>query len=190
MAVISIIGLYRIQPKLFDLIQLPMNVNRELLIDNLVTDLAEMEVIYPDPDIMREMIGRWSSKQIKVWNRLNDLFDAEYNPIWNVDGTEKEVETHDLHAAGSIKRSGEETGSVTGYNSDQLRTSDRLESEAATQSTGSDTGTIIREKTRGGNIGVTMTQQMIEAELDTRPKLNIYSYIIEDFKSRFCLLVY
>ena len=79
---------------------------------------------------------------------------------------------------------------MTGYNSDTLRTSDQMDSSADTDSTGSDTGTIIREKTRGGNIGVTMTQQMLSAELDVRPKLNIYSYIIEDFKQRFCLMIY
>lgn len=40
-----------------------------------------------------------------------------------------------------------------------------------------------------GNIGVTTSQQMIEAEREV-VKFNIYDYITDDFKSRFCLLVY
>ena len=40
-----------------------------------------------------------------------------------------------------------------------------------------------------GNIGVTTTQQMIEAERNV-VKFNIVDYIVEDFKKRFCLLIY
>ena len=40
-----------------------------------------------------------------------------------------------------------------------------------------------------GNIGVTTTQQMIEAERNV-VKFNIVDYIVEDFKQRFCLLIY
>lgn len=40
-----------------------------------------------------------------------------------------------------------------------------------------------------GNIGVTTTQQMIEAERAV-VKFNIVDYIVEDFKQRFCLLIY
>lgn len=55
---------------------------------------------------------------------------------------------------------------------------------------GTDTGTVDHETVRTGNIGVTTTQQMLREELEIRPKLNIYAYITEDLKSRFCLLVY
>lgn len=190
MAVLTLLGLYQFRNDILDELILPDDVDHDLLVDNLMIETADMEIIYPDPDVMKTMINRWSLMQIKVWRRLAEAFDIEYNPIWNVDGTEKEVETHDLHAAGSVKRTGSETGKVTGYNSDTLRTSDQTDSTGTSDSTGSDTGTIVREKTRGGNIGVTMTQQMLEAELETRPKLNIYRYIIEDFKQRFCLLIY
>lgn len=40
-----------------------------------------------------------------------------------------------------------------------------------------------------GNVGVTTSQQMIEEERKV-VKFNIYDYITDDFKSRFCLLVY
>ena len=47
--------------------------------------------------------------------------------------------------------------------------------------------TIIRQEY--GNIGVTMTQQLIEAERNL-VKFNLYDLIIDSFKARFCLLVY
>lgn len=48
-------------------------------------------------------------------------------------------------------------------------------------------GTTTRIET--GNIGVTTTQQMIEAEREL-VKFNIYDFIIDSFKARFCILVY
>lgn len=65
-------------------------------------------------------------------------------------------------------------------------------SNSGTQTqTGTDTGTISNAYTdeECGNIGVTMTQQMIEAERNL-VKFNIYDVIIESFKQRFCLLIY
>lgn len=54
-----------------------------------------------------------------------------------------------------------------------------------------DNGTIDNVLTRieQGNIGVTTTQQMIEAEREL-VKFNIYDFIIDSFKARFCLLIY
>lgn len=56
---------------------------------------------------------------------------------------------------------------------------------------GTDTGTITRtyEDVETGNIGITTTQQMIDAERET-VKFNMYDMIIKEFRERFCLLVY
>ena len=60
-----------------------------------------------------------------------------------------------------------------------------------------DTGTIKHDTsdsgkvttTRTGNIGVTSTQSLIKEQRDV-VQFNIMDYIINDFKNRFCLLVY
>ena len=49
---------------------------------------------------------------------------------------------------------------------------------------------IVTTKVRGGNIGVTMSHQLLRAELDIIPDLNPYQFIVNSFKRRFCLLVY
>lgn len=41
-----------------------------------------------------------------------------------------------------------------------------------------------------GNIGVTTSQQMLSSELDIAPKLNVFNYIIDSFKKRFCIMVW
>lgn len=51
------------------------------------------------------------------------------------------------------------------------------------------TGETTHEQTETGNIGVTTTQQMISAEREIAV-FNIIDFIINDFKERFCLLIY
>ena len=217
-ATLSFLGLYRADDTLFSFLQVPAGVNKDLLIDNFLLDSAELEVIYPDPDFMKEAIGIYSKRQVKVWEHLAETFELDYNPIWNVDGSIKEKETRDLKHADSGTDTRTETSTQTGsgsgnstleskragfnsatYGNDEQETSKASSSTSLTGNTtdkrsdsrsGSDTGTIQRETVRTGNIGVTTTQQMLREELEIRPKLNIYNYIIEDLKSRFCLLIY
>lgn len=49
--------------------------------------------------------------------------------------------------------------------------------------------TITNSRIRKGNAGITMTQQMIEAERKTSD-FSIYSVIADDFKNAFCCLIY
>lgn len=50
-----------------------------------------------------------------------------------------------------------------------------------------DTGTVTT--TRQGNIGVTMTQQLIQAQRDI-VQFNVTDFIIRQFKRKFCVMVY
>ena len=103
------------------------------------------------------------------------------------------------------------TGQVAGYNTETLVNSEKNIAEfsgnitktndgtfnnnatATTENnlTKTDTGTITRTctDTETGNIGVTETQKMIEDQRNV-VEFNLYSIIINDFKSRFCILVY
>ena len=49
---------------------------------------------------------------------------------------------------------------------------------------------LVRRSHISGNIGVTTSQMMAESETIVAPKLNVYNYIMESFKNRFCLEVY
>jgi len=225
-ATLSFLGLYEYDDTLFDGLVFPAGVNRDTLIENFLAETAELEVIYPDPYFMKRALTIYGRRQAAVWASLAETFDLSYNPIWNVDGTVKEVESRDLKHSDSGSRttfgtSGttrKENGSSTsdgttedqraGYNSSTYGndsktisngsgTANLTVTEAGNNSgtdkdsrSGTDTGTIKHETVRTGNVGVTTTQQMLREELDIRPKLNIYEYIIEDLKSRFCLLIY
>lgn len=83
---------------------------------------------------------------------------------------------------------------LTSHNDDTTRDMTVNGTESGTRShttSGSDTGTVSNSTTdiETGNIGLTTTQAMIEAERNL-VKFNIYDYIINSFKARFCVLVY
>ena len=203
---LSVLGLYNYDDTLFDNMVVPAGVDKtNVLIPNLLADLAELEVIYPDPEIMKTIIEVWSKKQLPVWSKLMDTVNLEYNPIYNKDGYYEETETRDLantnritdRISGSVTDEGSNTNSVSAFNAndfqnrekDTIENERREEAENTSVSNGTDTGDITRERHEYGNIGVTTTQQMIKEEREV-VQFNIVNYIIEDFKQRFCLMVY
>ena len=165
MATLSLVGLYQYNNQLFDGLRLPEGVDRETLVNNLLAETAELEVLYPDAEFMANMIAVWAKKELPVWEKLEKTLHYDYDPISNYDRHEESTDT------------GESLGKVAGYNATDLVNS-------------SGASTDVKRKARmWGNIGVTTTQQMIEEERRVS-QFNIYDYIIESFKRRFCLLIY
>ena len=264
-ATLSIRGLYIADNTLFSEMSVcseMTNEDKQTIIDNILIELAELEVIYPNPDFMKHAIGAWSWKEVPVWDRIYAAAMAEYNPIENYNRTEVSSETGNNsrsgHSFGSETHSGTDrvahsgtdasqtantikhTGTITDANtgSDTLTTNRAAFDSNTLVTTGTDTtqhghtltktfndtesdtgnasvthgenvntsyghqvaqsgsnsesGTnhLTRNSHISGNIGVTTSQQMLEQELLVAPKLNVYNYIIESFKNRFCLEVW
>jgi hypothetical protein len=178
---LTTLGLYQYDPTLFDEMLLPEGVSREIVIDSILMDCAELETLLPDPAVLKSAIRRWSAASVGVWQHLYETTQYEYNPIWNKDGTITETETRNLAGSGDTTID----NSVAAFNSNELQP----QAKAVTSAETTDTGTISRSRSEQGNIGLTSTQQLIKEERDIA-EFNIYSYIAGSFKERFCLLVY
>ena len=170
---LSIMGLYEYDNTLFQGLQVPEGVSREHVINEILLQCAELEVLYPELDIMKLAITTWSVANLYTWQKLYDTMVVEYNPIWNVDAT---VEI-DRETSGS----GNATDAVKGFNSNTWAESDKTDTSSSAEED-------VTER-RTGNIGVTTTQQMLEQERKIA-EFNIISYIAQSFKQRFCLLIY
>lgn len=193
-ATISILGLYNLNDTLFDDLVIPENMDSDLLINNLVTELAELELIYSDFNFMKFMIGVWSRKELPTWNRVYKASTKLYDPIENYDRIEDWTDNLNRNSAinSSVTSNGNTQHDVAGFNSSVLVTASKdINGDTSTGST-SDTSTSSgwRKGRVHGNIGVTTSQQMLQSELDVAPKLNVYDFIINSFKNRFCLQVY
>lgn len=202
---LSLLGLYNWDNSIFDNMVLPEDFtpdDKTTLINNLLMETAELEVIYTDPEFMKNAIEAWSAKEVYSWTRLYEAMLAEYSPIENFDRYEDVDEqnrgamTHS--GTDSVSGTGEDTitNKITSFDSNTFVDHDKaIAGKGSTDTT--TYGHVVTDSTGKkiishlhGNIGVTTNQQMLEAELETRPKINIYRIIIESFRDRFCLLVY
>lgn len=176
-ATMSILGLYSADESIFDSLTVPEAIDKQNVIDTILLKCASFEILYPDPEFMKNAIRIWSLGCAGVWEHLYETMHYDYNPIWNKDGIY--TETRQLNTGAES----EAINQVVGFNSANFTNAGR--------STGSGTGTESETITRTekGNIGVTTTQQMIKEEREIA-EFNLYDYIAEDFKNRFCLLVY
>lgn len=95
-ASLSILGLYQRDPTLFDELELPGDMNKDVLIDSILYEAASLEAYYPDPNFMKFMIGRWSFMNQSVWQKLYDTTVLDYNPIYNYDRTEEWTENEKM----------------------------------------------------------------------------------------------
>ena len=184
-ATLSLLGLYSYRGDLFDDLKLPAAMDRDDFIELLVFDTAELELLVPDPDILKALLGRWSSVRVGAWEKMLETETVEYNPIHNYDRSEEWVDD----GTGTVKNSGENVTdlSVAGFNEADMADRERTVQKAGT---GTDSTTQSRHSARiKGNIGVTTTQQMLESERESRKYSTVYA-IISEFKERFCILVY
>lgn len=126
-ATLSILGLYQREPTLFDELELPGSMNKDVLIDNILYEAATLEAYYPDPNFMKFMIGRWSFMNQSVWQKLYDTTVLEYNPIFNYDRTEEWSENEQMLDKRTL--AGTERETSTDNSSGEIRSSGTVQSE-------------------------------------------------------------
>ena len=170
-ATLSPLGLYNWDPTLFDLMTIPSELDRDTLIDNLLAETAELEVLYPNPVIFKNLLGVWSAKQIEIWNRLYATTQYEYNPIENYN----RYETGSEDGSGSTTHSGTDTtADTTTYGGRDSRT------EAIMQG-GSDSNT--RQFAEGGTQGEEAAGQMAQGGSDTVTGADTKGHWVAGFNS-------
>ena len=129
---LSIMGLYNYDNSIFDLMAFPddfTDAQKQTTVDNILIDCAELEILYPNPIIMKNIIGIWSRKEKPYWDRVYRASMAEYNPIENyrrneietvADGRTEQHSGKDVNAASGSdtdSRTGTETLNKTGMQS-------------------------------------------------------------------------
>ena len=193
-AKLSVLGLYQWNHNIFADMALPEDVDSEVLTWEILENCAELEVLYSDPEYMRASIYNWSSAMLPSWTKMQEALTAEYNPIWNKDGTiiDQMIYGEDKVTGVTGPRDQTNTHSVSGFNVATFQNADQdhATSVQATDTSTRQTRTDTRTVTEQGNIGVTESSAMVRHEVELRSDFNIYSIIANDFKKHYCLMVY
>lgn len=208
---LSYLGLYNYDSTIFDDFALPDSIatRKAEFVDEILSELGQLEALYPNANVFKRILKAWSNTRLPEWQRVETALTAEYNPIHNFDrnedytDTNTEKETGNSNSTSSTESNAngtnENTEAETAFNTESFKNRTKTNGTDTANSTASATNessnTVNREtKVQHtahlyGNIGVTTSQQMINEELTMR-RSDLESYIIEDFKNRFCVMVY
>lgn len=191
-AKLSVLGLYQWNHSIFADIALPEGVDGEILTWKILEECAELEILYSDPDYMKASMYNWSSAMLPSWTKIQEALIAEYNPIWNKDGTIKEKRTYGqqqenrnygqtqdstLYGATTTTntigpRSAENTHQVSGFNETGLNNATK-DSASSLQATDSQTMQSHTDTVTGSAHTDTATKQSYIDQVEITEQGNI-----------------
>ena len=219
---LSILGLLQEDPTILSGLIVPEGLDAAILTDYIMMECADLEILYPEPTLLKQLITSWATARQHSWERLYLSTVQQYNMIHNYDRTEIWDDTGDrartATSSGSQANSNTQTTRRTvspadtltinkaGYNSASgLVPAETQVHSGSTSDNGTvtDSGEIHTSGTAGenehtagrrsghayGNIGVTTAAQMLTAERELY-KWDVYAAISQEFKERFCILLY
>ena len=182
---------------LFSKMNLPVGIDKDTLIDNILLRAGEFEIVYSNPFFYQNAIGVWSDKHKRTFEKWINALSIEYNAVENYDRMEEWEDKSNGNSIGETKG----TTSLNSINENKVSAFDsdlyQPDSYNSNTSNGNDesntkTNSINNSKHVGrvhGNIGVTTTQQMLESELSLAA-WNVYEHITDLFIEEFCIAIY
>lgn len=213
---LSILGMYNYDNSIFDELQLPESINKTDFVQNLCLNYAELEILYSQPEILKNAIGMWSRIQLPNWKKLEESTQYKYNAIENYDRQEdwKDIDTGkeitETVTGGDSTNTNTFDSTITDNSKTQVHAFDNelSDRDASEQTTKSDNTNMTEsefkntsnvDNTRNntgthsgrihGNIGTITTQQMIREEREV-VKFNLSDYIMNEFRQRFLITVW
>lgn len=187
-SILSVYGLYEYDNTLFDKMVVPNVINKDILVNNVLLETAELEVLYADIDVLRNAIGEWSKRRLHAWQRMADVLYEDYNAFINIKRDEERTITQTRDLANTNNSNAK--NNVNAW--DDTTIDGVLRDTSIINSDGTDTGTITTHETFHveGDSAITDAQDVLRKEMEVRIEYDLYNYIIKEFIERFCLLVY
>ena len=189
-ATLTLAGLYNWDDTIFAGWTLPATVDSDTLHETLLLECGQLEITLPDPELFKRCTDAWSTRRGRAWARALAAMAATYNPIHNYDRTEQSTDADTGSTGTDSSSTGTTTETVAAFNSNSYDPKDRITANQTGETSTTYGRNHSHNSTVSGNIGVTTSQQMVEAELELSDKLDIYELITNDFKREFCLRIY
>lgn len=186
MAKLTLIGLNNYDPNLFNGLTVPEGIDKETLVNSILMRGGEYEVLYPDIDFMKSAISFWSSKWRGTMERWLKAITTEYNPLENYDRIEEWSDSSSGASTASDSSTTSNEGKVSAYDSDAYQPHDMSTASQSSTTSGNSQGLTEHTGRTHGNIGVTTSQQMLQAEYDIA-LWNLYDHIADVFLKEFII---
>lgn len=178
----SVLTLYNWDESLFSNFRIPEQLDKVTLVRNLLLETAELEVIYPDPEILKQAISVWSNSRLHTWEKICEVLYLEYDPLVNI----RRDEVRTIKSTGASTSSGSSVDQVSAWNDADFANRGKTDDSGKTDTSHETTETLHIE----GDSAITDAQDVIRKEMDVRIKYDMYRIILNEFKERFCVMVY
>ena len=174
---------------LFDQVLLPSGIDRDMLIHAILLRAGEFEVLYPNPDFMQDVINSLFKRWYKTFAKWEKALNIEYDPLSNYDRKEEWSDSSKADTSTDSSSNSDDTLKVSSYDSDMMHDKERSIGKNDSNITSRSNANNKRTGRAYGNIGVTTSQQMLDAEL-TIARFNLYNQIADIIVRDICIMVY
>ena len=147
-----------VKDDLFKNLELPEGIDKDTLVGNILMRGGELEVMYSDPNFFQSLIGIWSKKWYRTFDKWVKALAIEYSPLENYDRMEEWQDTRNNHGSettsgtlgrttsDSLSRSGSDgnttTTSVSAYDSSSYQPSNQVVSSGTNGFTDTGSGSV------------------------------------------------
>lgn len=186
---ITLIGAYNYNPTLFDNVNFPEGIDKDLAVNEILTRAGEFELIYSDLDFLKFQITKWASKHYRTFDKWINALNIEFDPLYNYDRYEEITDTTENSGSVSSNAGATTTGKVSAYDSSSYQPKDETTTSSNSGETSGSESNYSHTAHLYGNIGITTSSELLESYLQVE-RFNIYEQMADIFVDEFCLLIY
>lgn len=175
--------------------------NKEVLLSTIINRASSFCVLYPNPDYFKLMSDNWWLKWKDAFYRWLLALQTDYNPLENYDRQEKWhddiTDDNTVKQSGTVKTGADNTSTTekSAFDASTYQPLNKVIDDIDSTDTRDLTDKIDNDRDIDhegrvhGNIGVTTSQQMLEAELNVRLH-NVYDMMTDCFIKDLLIAVY
>lgn len=142
---------------LFKNMELPAGIDKDTLVADILMRGGEFEVMYSDPYFMQSLIGPWSKKWYRTFEKWVKALSIDYNPLENYDrmeewedenkGTLTNTRTHNNQDKRTLNTENKRTLNTENETTEKVSAYDSSDYQPSKQVTSKDTGTDTMNNT-------------------------------------------
>lgn len=167
----------RLEPALFNDFRVPVGLKREDVVNTIMVRCGLLRPLYPEPETFKALINIWFVQKAYTFDKLVETMSLEYNPLENYDRMEDWTDNTVGQSTNNIENK------VSAYNTDSYQPNN------TSDATNNGTSNSTHKGRVHGNIGVTTSQQMLQAQRDV-VQFDVYETIAEMFEQKFLIGLY
>lgn len=200
MAVLNFFDILAIRPNFFDDADIDSRLDKEEIKMAILERCGTLLPLYTNSEMFKTFSDSFFKQRKNIIAKLIDTTELDYNPIDNYNRVEEinrkydEANENTTKTDGTSTRNSDQESKVSAYDSDDYLPKEKVNGTSTdtdktdTKGTGKNNITEKITNVTKGNIGVTTTQQMIEAERKV-VTFSVYNWIAIEFEQHFFICV-